>query len=83
MSGDFDLDAARASQAAARARAAQDLDVTENTTSHLTPQAITACGLCDDDGYRGNHVCDHQDHAGAAKRGIAKVRAAMTKGGKR
>lgn len=69
------LDARRARQAAARAERA-DLD---HPAAHMTPQAITACGLCDDDGYRGNHVCDHQDHAGAAKRGIAKVRAAMTK----
>lgn len=38
---------------------------------------IVDCGLCDDDGYRGATVCDHEDHTGAAKRGMAKVRAAM------
>ena len=40
-------------------------------------QAITDCQLCDVDGYRGSAVCDHIDHAEAAKRGMAMVRAAM------
>lgn len=37
-------------------------------------QAIVDCGLCDDDGYRGHRVCDHQDHAPAAERGMARIR---------
>lgn len=40
-------------------------------------RAIGACGLCDDHGYRGAFVCDHVDHAGAAKRGMDMVRRAM------
>lgn len=70
---DFDLDAVRARQAAARARAAAvDLD-----RPRYDPAAIVECELCDDDGYRGLAVCDHIDHTEAAKRGIAKVRAAL------
>lgn len=40
-------------------------------------QAITDCGLCDTDGYRGTQVCDHQDHTESAARGIAAIRAQM------
>jgi hypothetical protein len=40
-------------------------------------QSIAHCGLCDDDGYRGGTVCDHADHAAAAKRGMAMIRHAM------
>lgn len=46
--------------------------------------AITACPLCDDDGYRPNRtVCDHQDRAATAARGIAACRAALAKDGPR
>ena len=38
---------------------------------------IDACDLCDEHGYRGGTVCDHHDHASAAKRGMAMIRAAM------
>jgi len=41
------------------------------------PQDVIDCGLCDDDGYRGSVICDHKDHATAAKRGMAKIREAM------
>jgi hypothetical protein len=47
---------------------------------HLTAAAIVDCPLCDDDGYRGTHVCDHTDHAAAAKRGRAACQAALSKG---
>lgn len=40
-------------------------------------QAITNCALCDQDGYRGTTVCDHQDHTESAQRGIAAIRAQM------
>lgn len=40
-------------------------------------QAIRDCRLCDPDGYRGTTVCDHQDHAAAARRGTAAIRAQM------
>jgi hypothetical protein len=35
--------------------------------------AVAHCELCDDDGYRGSSVCNHIDHASAAKRGKALV----------
>lgn len=39
--------------------------------------AVVNCHLCDDDGYHGSRVCDHVDRTETAKRGTAKVRAAM------
>lgn len=42
-------------------------------------QAIVACGLCDDDGYRGLLVCNHVDHTAAAERGMARIRAVLAK----
>lgn len=44
---------------------------------YRTVYAVADCGLCDDDGYRGGTVCDHIDHAGAARRGMALVRQVM------
>lgn len=41
--------------------------------------AVVDCGLCDDYGYRGLLVCDHVDRTETAKRGMAKVRAALAK----
>ena len=52
-----------------------------DTPAHLTAQAIADCQLCDPDGYRGTQVCDHIDHAAAARDGIAAVRAALAKDG--
>lgn len=40
-------------------------------------QAIAHCDMCDDDGYRGHTVCDHQDHRPAAQRGINLIRETM------
>ena len=42
-------------------------------------QDISRCGLCNADGYRGSMVCDHHDHAAAARRGIALVREALAR----
>lgn len=42
-------------------------------------QAIVACGLCDDDGYRGLLVCNHVDHTAAAERGMARIRQVLAK----
>lgn len=51
---------------------------TPNPDTHQArTQAITNCGLCDQDGYRGTTVCDHTDHHPAAQRGIALIRAQM------
>lgn len=49
------------------------------TRAELRNIAIHACHLCDDHGYRPGHAtpCDHQDHTGPAKRGIAAIRAQM------
>jgi hypothetical protein len=47
------------------------------TRAQLRAIAIRACDLCDEHGYRGSYVCDHEDHRDAAKRGMAAVRAAL------
>jgi hypothetical protein len=39
--------------------------------------AITACQLCDDDGYRGTTVCDHIDHYAETTAGRAAVNAEL------
>ena len=41
------------------------------------PESIADCGLCDADGYRGSTICDHIDHAPAARRGIEACRQAI------
>lgn len=41
---------------------------------------IADCELCDDEGMRGMLRCDHTDYGAIAKRGMAKVRAALAKG---
>lgn len=46
-------------------------------SSHRDPAEISACDLCDDDGYRGSQICHHIDHAAAARRGIAACQAAL------
>lgn len=51
--------------------------IAEPEHPHLDPHAIIDCPLCDDDGYRGTTVCDHQDHTPTTERGMAKVRQAM------
>lgn len=44
----------------------------------LRAQAVAACDLCDEDGYRGTTLCDHDAGTLArAARGMAGVRAAM------
>ncbi len=86
MAGDFDLEAKRAEQAAARTAAAGrvvDLDTTieDPDTAHLDPAAIDACGLCDADGYNASlAVCHHVDHAAVAARHMPDIRAALEKG---
>lgn len=40
-------------------------------------EAIRACNLCNDNGYRGGVVCDHIDRQEAARRGMAMIRARM------
>ena len=44
----------------------------------LDYRTIDACDLCDNHGNRGMHLCDHVDHASAAARGMAMIRAAMS-----
>lgn len=46
----------------------------------IEAKLIADCDLCDDEGVRGMLVCDHTDYAEIAKRGMAKVRAALAKG---
>jgi len=40
-------------------------------------EQIAYCELCDDHGYRGHRVCDHYDHAAAARRGMDMIRQTM------
>jgi hypothetical protein len=45
---------------------------------HTDPAAVAGCALCDRLGYRPNgRICDHIDHAEAARRGMAMIREAM------
>lgn len=63
-----DLDAIAARSAAALERA------------ELRARAILECELCDDEGYAGTAVCDHDPHTvERAQRGMAAVRAAIAK----
>ncbi len=74
---DFDLEALRARQAAARAETAAADAAAGGRPPHLDPAAIEACQLCDDDGYRGLAVCDHVEHRAAVRRGMAAIRSTM------
>jgi hypothetical protein len=48
------------------------------SAEHIAAQAARdRCTLCDDDGYRGSIICDHQDHRPAYKRGMTKLRQTM------
>lgn len=69
------LDQRKAEQERARTEAAERVNASASRAL-----AIAECELCDDDGYRGTTVCDHQEHADTNARGIAMVRAAMAKG---
>lgn len=53
-----------------------------DNTGHLAMDARLNCDLCDDDGYRGMHVCDHKrrEHVGQAQR--AHIRKMLAKGKK-
>ncbi|TXH20575.1 MAG: hypothetical protein E6R06_21810 [Mycobacterium sp.] len=67
--------------AAEIAQAARDAELAaRHAELELAAQARNACTLCDADGYRNGLICDHVDHAPAARRGIAACRAALTKG---
>ena len=73
-----DLDTVRIRQETARAEVAARYAAERATPFHLAPIAIAACAMCDDDGYRPSGVvCDHEDHAAAAARGMAAVRDAL------
>ncbi|MFV8049748.1 hypothetical protein [Mycobacterium sp. 48b] len=69
------LDEKRAEQERAQAEAAERAQAAASRA-----MSIAECELCDDDGYRGTTVCDHQEHADTNARGMAMVRAAMAKG---
>ena len=47
--------------------------------AELARDAVNACDLCDDNGYRGNRVCNHDtDTEARAARGLALVRAQLS-----
>lgn len=54
-------------------RYGEDPDIARITDHRV----IDACDLCDANGDRGGHPCDHVDWAAAAKRGMAMIRHAM------
>ncbi len=84
---DRDDPAAARARAAEYAQAARDRELeARHAELEARAQDIAACQLCDRDGYRRPEltvVCDHIDHAPAARRGIAACRAALTKGADR
>ena len=49
----------------------------DGTVNLPATYAIAACHLCNGDGYRGTHPCDHVDHTPAAVRGRELVRAEL------
>lgn len=48
--------------------------VTSQAEKRRNAFRIANCRLCDDEGYRGNQVCDHIDHTDTNQRGLAKCR---------
>lgn len=48
--------------------------VDDEHRSQVDAWAIANCEHCDDKGIRGMLVCDHVDHAAAARRGMEKIR---------
>lgn len=77
---DADDPIAAKARAAEIAQAARDAAL-EARHAELDAQAQERanCLLCDTAGYRNGLVCDHIDHAPAARRGIEACRAALTK----
>ena len=72
MSDQTRIDELRERQSEARARASQELDVDGNgSPAHLAKIEIDNCTRCDDEGYRGNRVCDHREHSTPAGRAAA------------
>lgn len=79
--GNPDDDRDEPANAAEIAQAARDAELAaRHAELETAAQHRAACQLCDPDGYRHGHVCDHIDHAPAARRGIEACRAALTKG---
>ena len=63
-----------------RDRYGEIADLDDEDNAHMAPVTVSACQLCDADGYRQNlTVCDHVDRTETAKAGIARVRAALAK----
>lgn len=60
--------------------AALRLSTEARERAELRAQAITECGMCDDDGYDRGLPCDHDpDREERARRGLAAVRAKLPK----
>lgn len=57
--------------------AADELGPAHRQRAQDAIDACDLCDLCDRDGTRNGFACDHIDHRPAAKRGMAKIRAAM------
>lgn len=66
-----------------RRRAVEARSAETRRTAELRGQAVAECDLCDEDGYRGTTLCDHDPGTLArSARGIAEVRAALAKAAK-
>lgn len=50
-----------------------------NEIEERSAYGVADCDLCDADGYRNFHVCDHVDHSAAAARGMALIRSVLRK----
>ena len=60
--------------------AALKLSTEARERAELRAQAITECGMCDDDGYENGALCDHDpDRAERAARHLAAIRSTLTK----
>jgi hypothetical protein len=72
-----DLEAERTERQRLYREAMANVPEHQRQYAHRTAEAINACHLCDTSGYRSGTVCDHVDHAAAARRGMALVREAL------
>lgn len=54
-----------------------------DNTGHLAMDARLNCDLCDDDGYRGMHVCDHKRRENVGRVQREHIRKMLAKGGKK
>lgn len=57
-------------------------DREDGTNTHLAKAAIARCQLCDNEGYRGGHICDHVNRTNVGRAQKDHIRKMLAKGGK-